>query len=306
MNFAKSPFILQILTFLIYCIGIMFIASGIGLALALIIFGGETLSQGAIIVAQSIIMIFGFGLSGFLFIKIKRKIWAEKGIIINKNNNKKYLNYIYALGLIIAMVPIIGGLSYFLWNINLGETLAPILESLREKTLSQAEIIRTVLEGKGIGILLISIFVVAIQPAICEELLFRGFLQNFFLEWSKNKIHLAIWLSAAIFSYIHFDFFGFVPRLLLGALLGYTYYYSGNILVPMFIHFVNNFIAVFAYYLYQNDMISQDPMSMESGLTFPMWVEITLIFAGIIALFLLIRGFIKYNKNARQNPSKLA
>jgi hypothetical protein len=99
--------------------------------------------------------------------------------------------------------------------------------------------------------LLIGIIVIALLPAIGEELVFRGLFQNEFFRATGNA-HLAIWFSAIIFSAIHFQFYGFVPRLLLGALFGYLYYWSGNLLVPMFAHFFNNAFGVIMIYLHQH------------------------------------------------------
>lgn len=81
--------------------------------------------------------------------------------------------------------------------------------------------------------------VIALIPAVGEELLFRGCMQNIFQDWFKNK-HLAVWTAAFIFSAIHLQFYGFFPRMLLGALFGYLYVWSGSLLIPITGHFVNN------------------------------------------------------------------
>lgn len=99
--------------------------------------------------------------------------------------------------------------------------------------------------------LLIGVFVIALLPAIGEELVFRGMFQNEFYRGTGN-IHVAIWVSALIFSTIHFQFYGFVPRLLLGALFGYLYFWSGNLLIPMFAHFFNNAFGVIMIYLHRH------------------------------------------------------
>jgi membrane protease YdiL (CAAX protease family) len=98
------------------------------------------------------------------------------------------------------------------------------------------------------GDLLIGLFVIALLPAIGEELVFRGLIQNEFFRGTGNA-HLSIWISAFIFSAIHLQFYGFIPRLLLGVLFGYLYYWSGNLLIPMFAHFFNNAFGVIMIYL---------------------------------------------------------
>lgn len=115
-----------------------------------------------------------------------------------------------------------------------------------------------------VGNLLLALFVMAVIAGVGEELVFRGMIQNE-LWRASNNIHLAIWASALVFSAIHMQFYGFVPRLLLGALFGYLYYWSGNVIVPMFAHFVNNAFAVIMKYLYNIKAISTDIDEVESA-----------------------------------------
>ena len=96
--------------------------------------------------------------------------------------------------------------------------------------------------------LLGNLLVIALIPAIGEELTFRGMLQQGLVRRCKNP-HVGIILSAAIFSFIHFQFYGFLPRMFLGILLGYLFYYSGSLWVSILMHFVNNGAAVVVAYL---------------------------------------------------------
>jgi uncharacterized protein len=112
--------------------------------------------------------------------------------------------------------------------------------------------------------LALALIVIAILPAVGEEIVFRGLIQNELYRSSKN-IHVSIWFAAVLFSAIHFQFFGFVPRLLLGALFGYLYYWSGNLMLAILAHFVNNAVSVLALYLYQQGTFSFDVESQESA-----------------------------------------
>ena len=112
--------------------------------------------------------------------------------------------------------------------------------------------------------LVVAIFVIAVLPAIGEEIVFRGLIQNEFYRATKN-IHVAIWISAVLFSAIHLQFFGFVPRLLLGALFGYLYYWSGNLSLAILAHFVNNAASVIAMYLYQRGAFDYDLENTQSA-----------------------------------------
>ena len=100
----------------------------------------------------------------------------------------------------------------------------------------------------------LNILVIALLPALGEEMIFRGILQKSL----QNRIskHLAIWIAALIFSAFHMQFEGFLPRLFLGAVLGYLFYWSGTLWVPILAHFLNNALQIVAVYLYQ-DQFSQ-------------------------------------------------
>ncbi|MGA0434786.1 MAG: type II CAAX prenyl endopeptidase Rce1 family protein [Flavobacteriales bacterium] len=90
---------------------------------------------------------------------------------------------------------------------------------------------------------------VAVLPAVCEELIFRGVLQPLISKWTGNA-HLGIWVSALLFSAIHLQFQGFLPRMILGAGLGYLVVYSQSLWPSIAAHFFNNFAAIFmAYYM---------------------------------------------------------
>ena len=100
------------------------------------------------------------------------------------------------------------------------------------------------------GRLAVAVVVVALVPAIGEELVFRGVLQKNLGRWFSP--HVGVWLAAAIFSAIHMQFFGFVPRFVLGLVLGYLYLWSGNILVSMAAHFTQNAFQLVILYLAQH------------------------------------------------------
>ena len=95
----------------------------------------------------------------------------------------------------------------------------------------------------------VGVVVIAIVPAVSEELVFRGVIQKNLVRWFSP--HVGVWLGAAIFSAIHFQFFGFVPRFVLGLVLGYLYLWSGNILVSMAAHFTQNALQLLILYLTQ-------------------------------------------------------
>jgi len=136
------------------------------------------------------------------------------------------------------------------WNMNLKfpEFMSGFENWALQEEERLAKLTEVITDFKSLGDMFIGVLVIALLPAVGEELVFRGMIQRELWRGTLN-IHLAIWVSAAIFSAIHIQFYGFVPRLLLGALFGYLYYWSGNLLIPMFSHFFNNAFAILMVYL---------------------------------------------------------
>ncbi|RYD73283.1 MAG: CPBP family intramembrane metalloprotease [Sphingobacteriales bacterium] len=140
----------------------------------------------------------------------------------------------------------------------------------------------------------VNLIMIAVLPAIGEELMFRGGVQRS-LTKAFNNPHAAIWISAVIFSAIHMQFYGFVPRLLLGAGFGYLYYFSGSIWYAMLGHFINNGYAVcVAFYMQKHNM----PLDKaEDPIGFP-WYGYLISAIITIALF-------KFFKDTAQRERKL-
>ncbi len=148
---------------------------------------------------------------------------------------------------------------------NFPESLKWIENWMRMKEDGLAELTSKLLVMHSFPDLLINLLVIAIIPAVGEELLFRGSLQSILVRWSGNY-HLAVWVSAIIFSAIHVQFFGFLPRMLLGVLFGYIFVWSGSIVFPVLGHFVNNGMAVAAaYFLQKNGRSLDDLDNMQSS-----------------------------------------
>jgi membrane protease YdiL (CAAX protease family) len=95
--------------------------------------------------------------------------------------------------------------------------------------------------------LIVNLIIMAIIPAIGEELFFRGFLQKSLISITKNQ-HIAVLITSFLFSAIHFHLDGFIPRFMLGILLGYMFLWSGSLWIPILAHFTNNAIAVIISY----------------------------------------------------------
>lgn len=160
----------------------------------------------------------------------------------------------WILGIVLLFVsnPIIAWLYQINQYLSFPPAYADFEASLKAMEASAASITKVMISANNLPTLLFNLFVVALMPAICEEVFFRGVMQQY-LRISTGSPNLAIFLSAVIFSGFHGQFYGFLPRVMLGALLGYIYNYTANIKVPILIHFINNALAVILVYLYQDN-----------------------------------------------------
>ncbi len=150
------------------------------------------------------------------------------------------------------------------WNkqIRLPEWMAGVEQWAMNKEKELEEITLYVTDFNNGGEFLFGLLVIAVLPAIGEELLFRGLIQPKITRLTRN-IHAGVWITAFIFSFFHFQFYGLIPRMLLGALFGYLYVWSGNLVVPMVAHFVNNGFTVLMLYLMKLQYVPSDIESPE-------------------------------------------
>lgn len=166
---------------------------------------------------------------------------------LNLNTSCSTSKYALSGICIVILLPIITLTAIINESINFPQFLEPI-EQAFQKWESQAKELTSILintkEPFEIGY---NYVVIAIIAATTEEFLFRGVIQNILINKLKNH-HSAIWIAAAIFSFTHFQIYGFVPRLILGAYLGYLLYWTKNLYVPIFAHFCNNAFTLTVMY----------------------------------------------------------
>ena len=166
----------------------------------------------------------------------------------------QWQNILLAVVIMVCAIPGINLLADLNSRVELPKSLEFIEQILKSQEEAAAALTERFLQADNIGGLLINIGLMALLPALSEELSFRGTLQQIIYKdqsgkVQSTKVHLAIWITAFIFSAIHMQFYGFVPRMLLGAIFGYVFVWSGSLWVPITMHFVNNGLAVLVYYL---------------------------------------------------------
>ena len=164
--------------------------------------------------------------------------------------------YIIVFLLMFVSLPLIN----YLVDINQMMKLPAFLEGLEDWMKSAEEqaskLTDAFLKGKSFGNFLLNIFMIGILPSVGEEFMFRGVLQKLLGNWFKN-IHVAILITGFLFGAMHMQFYGLLPRMVLGIIFGYLFYWSGSIWLPVFAHFVNNSGAIIISYLASLGLISQ-------------------------------------------------
>lgn len=141
-----------------------------------------------------------------------------------------------ALGTLVASIPAMN----LVIHLNESLPLPPeVALTFRDMETSAAEMISAVVGPHTIPNLIMTVLIIGIMAGLSEELLFRGCLQRL-LRTGGMSAHAAIWIAAAVFSLLHMQFYGFVPRMLLGAFFGYLLWWTGSLWVPVILHITNN------------------------------------------------------------------
>ncbi|UBM58024.1 CPBP family intramembrane metalloprotease [Marinilongibacter aquaticus] len=227
-----------------------------------------------LIMAQGLAEFVTFILAGVFFWKVVEK---KKLIVLNFNHTPQAFVFITMVATMLAAMPLMGYIQEINAQMKLPESLHAVEDFMRKTEDQLAEMTEMLTDFKSFGHMLVGFVVIAIFAGVGEELVFRGLLQRKLYLGLKNP-HLAIWLTAIIFSAIHFQFYGFLPRMLLGALFGYLFYWSGNLWLPIAAHIFNNGFAVVMYYLYHEGHISKEVVDMNEVPLSAVLISIVLVF----------------------------
>ncbi len=186
---------------------------------------------------------------------------------------------LYSVTLTIFALPAINLLGSLNMLVDLPEKLVSLEKKAQELTMA-------FMATKDFPGFLFNVFMIALLPAIGEELLFRGILQKVFGDWTRSAFW-GIFISAMLFSVLHLQFQGFIPRLALGLIFGLLYYWTGSLWIPITAHFVNNFIAIVGYTLINQGSIPHETENI-GGLS-QMWSLGVFSLFTILGLMWLIR-----------------
>jgi membrane protease YdiL (CAAX protease family) len=202
------------------------------------------------------------------------------------------------LALIVLMT--IGGMLFngllVYWNaqLDLPESMSGIENWMKEMETQLMELTKFLTDFQTIPELLTGILVIGVFAGVGEELFFRGLIQPKMKGYFKSA-HWGIWITAIIFSAIHVQFYGFLPRVFLGALFGYMYHYTGSLIYPIIAHIFNNSLTVVIVYLSNQGLVEFDLESTDT-VSYP---------AALIGFLVLILGFLYFKKFNATKDGKL-
>lgn len=194
---------------------------------------------------------------------------------------------ISAAGMLLAM-PLINWLSEINQHMSLPQMFSGIETWMKHSEEKAGILTDAFTKGTSIGVLLLNLFVIAFMAALSEELFFRGVLQKVIVECTRNK-HIGVWFSAIIFSAFHMQFYGFIPRMLMGAFLGYLFLWSGSLWPGILAHFINNGMAVLLIWLANKGVISADAdkVGIQPGEWIYAAVSAVMVIISLVAVYLI-------------------
>jgi len=169
-----------------------------------------------------------------------------------------------------------------IWNeqLALPDFLSGIEDWIKEREEIAADLTNSFLLTNSVKGLIVNILMIAIIPAFGEELFFRGIIQKLFGRWFKSS-HLAIILASVLFSALHFQFYGFIPRFILGLIFGYLYVWSGNLWYPIIAHLFNNILPVIAFYAYGKEAVDGSLDQIGTGQLGWIWVTGSMVLTAL-------------------------
>jgi uncharacterized protein len=302
--FEKSSPASKIVLSLAFMVSTLVIGFFIGLLVAIPIFGksifeivaaGNSISSGdninilkylqtvqsiSLFIAPPVLLAFLFGNRPANYLKVDVK--------------PKFILLIIVSAFIVAAIPVINFTELINSKLSLPSFMSGFEQWLKNTEENAKVLTEAFLKTSSISGLLINLFIMAVIPAIGEELVFRGLFQRLFTEWFKNY-HVAIIASAAIFSAFHLQFYGFIPRMLLGVAFGYFLIWSGSLWLPIAAHFINNALGVIYFYLSHNGYVGKELETIGTGgNAATLEVIVSILFTALL-LFWLKRITAKYH-----------
>jgi uncharacterized protein len=289
----RVPYISQFFIFLGLMAAFLIFASLIAVLMWKVMVGGDLLQMekqmlnpayaNAVKWMQLVSSMFMFLVPAFIFARIVNKQPVKHlGL-------KTRFNWVQA-GIVVAMVFVgfylSGALAELTTYIPISAKAEVFFKRLEKSYTDQ---VMAIANMKSIGDYLYTLIIIAVAPAFFEELLFRGAMQQMFVKWTRSA-WVGIIITSILFSAVHFSYYGFLSRMVLGIVLGFLFHYSKSIWLNIFAHFINNGVAVTAMYL----MSRQGKLSSATmDERFPLWY-------GVAALAVIVALFAAYKRESKK------
>lgn len=168
--------------------------------------------------------------------------------LLHLTTKPRATSMLWIVALLFVSIPALETVIYWNYHISLPESMAAFEQLARQLEDAASGTLKAMLANTSVANLIVNILIVGVFAGLAEELLFRGCFLRLLTTGGVNK-HLAVWLVAICFSALHFQLFGFVPRVLLGAYFGYLLIWTRSVWAPITAHVLNNTMFVISAWL---------------------------------------------------------
>jgi membrane protease YdiL (CAAX protease family) len=291
LNFYGEPPLAQLFVSILIIVGVGAILASVLVAAGMGIFGADlniltksdsSLTGNEISFIRYILIIQDIS---FLFIPgvILLSAMKQPGSMFNELKIPELKDIGLVILLTICVFPISGFTGQINSAIHLPSWLSGLEQWMMDKEKSADNLINSLIVSDTFWTMSLNLLIIALIPAISEEMIFRGVLQKIFTRLFRSG-HLAIWVTAFIFSAIHFQFLGFIPRFILGLVFGYLFFWGGSLWLPVISHFVNNAFPVILTYGQGIEIASATP-------DIPLWKQAIALPIPIVIIIVILFYF---------------
>lgn len=292
--FIEMGFWGRLFVFLTLTVFMMLGAVIVGDIIAYFIFGRDAIYKMEVPVVQLLQTFLAIGLF-LLPTVVMVRLCCEGSLWDNLmvSRRPKLLPLAVCVGAMVVSAPLVTWLQEVNLQMTLPDSMAAIEDWMREREASANEMVRKLTESPDVSCFVINIFVLALLPGLCEEMFFRVGVQTRLLgDKTRIRGYWAVVLAAVLFSALHLQFFGFLPRMVLGAVLGIILLITGNVWYSVLAHFANNIIAVTEAYIEARGVELTQPQWMET------WWAVVLSAVATALMLVLLYRIEKKSKNA--------
>ena len=257
MRLNERPYWIQLIVLALFMLGGMLISSALGELVILLLYHTPQMLEAsdpvtAIRISQSLVTIGTFLVPALLFAYCYNRQWFDYNAA-NRSPKQSMINIVLILS--VTLLPVVGALSAF--NQHIMPQEGGVAEFMRDLEEAANHILELVTSQRSSWDLVANMLVFAVLAGVCAEFFFQGALQPLMMNWTKNP-HIGILLTALIFSALHFQFYGFIPRFLLGVYLGYLFYWSRSLWLPILAHVLHNALSLMVDFTLQGRGIDTD------------------------------------------------